>query len=271
MRRQSRSGFVLVASIGSLVISAGTATPAVAQENPLTTSVDVWMGRRVYLAQCGRCHGVDGTGGGETGAPDLTTGTFASASTDAGLFDIVRDGIDGTAMMGISPRTPDQTIWQVITYIHSLNLDPGDYELPGSVSDGQEIFRGKGNCSSCHMVGGEGRRLGPDLSMVANRRDPQELETDLLAPDEEVAPRWWTLRVTQHDGTIVEGLRMNEDTFTLSMMDEDENLWHFVKSQVRASDRIKKSSMPSYEGRLSPSELDDVVAYLFSLRKERAS
>ncbi len=220
--------------IGGLLISAAAALPVAAQENVLTTSVDVRMGRRVYQAQCGRCHGLDGTGGGETGAPDLTTGTFVTASTDAGLFAVVRDGIDGTAMMGISPTAPDQTVWQVIAYIHSLNLDPGDYDLPGSVSAGEEIFGDKGNCTSCHMVDGKRGRLGPDLSTVANRRDPGELETDLLAPDEEVAPRWWTLRVTRSDGAVIEGLRMNEDTFSLSIMDEGEKLWHFAKNQTQA-------------------------------------
>ena len=62
---------------------------------------------------------------------------------------------------------------------------------------------------------------------------------------------------------------MNEDTFTLSMMDEDENLWHLAKSDIRSSDRITTSSMPSYEETLSAGEVDDLVAYLFSLRKER--
>ncbi len=264
-----RASAVRTALIGGLLIVGGTAAPAAAQENPLTTSVDLRMGRRVFLSQCGRCHGLDGTGGGETGAPDLTTGTFATASTDAGLFNVIREGIDGTAMMGISPQAPDQTVWQIITYIHSLNLDPADYDLPGSPSAGRQVFDGKGNCASCHMVGGEGGRLGPDLSVVANRRDPDELKADLLDPNEEVAPRWWTLRVTQHDGTVVEGLRMNEDTFTLSMMDEDENLWHFSKSQISGSDRITTSSMPSYENTLTTGEVDDLVAYLFSLRKER--
>ena len=269
MRTRLRASVVRTALIGGLLIAGGTATPAAAQENPLTTSVDLWMGRRVFLAQCGHCHGIDGTGGGETGAPDLTKGTFATASTDAALFKVIREGIDGTAMIGISPRSPDQTIWQIITYIYSLNPDPADYDLPGSPDAGRQVFDGKGNCGSCHMVGGEGGRLGPDLSVVANRRDPGELKDDLLDPDAEVAPRWWTLRVTQHDGTVVEGLRMNEDTFTLSLMDEEENLWNFSKGQLRVSDRITKSSMPSYESTLTAGEVDDLVAYLFSLRKER--
>ena len=76
------------------------------------------------------------------------------------------------------------------------------------------------------------------------------------------------MKVTRQDGSVVEGLRMNEDTFTLRIMDDDENLWSFLKSQVRSSERIETSTMPSAEGTVTASEVDDLVAYLFSLRKE---
>ncbi len=267
MRRALAVGLVQAVWVAGLVGGGGFAAPAAAQENPFTTSVDVRMGERLFRAQCGRCHGRDATGNDETGAPDLTAGTFANASSDAGLFDVIRDGIDGTAMIGISPRASDQTVWQIISYVNSLNLDPEDYELPGDVRAGREIYTGKGNCASCHMVNGEGGRLGPDLSTVANRRDPDELRSDLLTPDEDVAPRWWTIRVTRTDGSVVEGLRMNEDTFTVRIMDENESLWHFLKGEVRSTERVTTSTMPSADN-LTPTEVDDLVAYLFSLRRE---
>jgi len=238
-----------------------------AQENPFDTTVDARMGRRVFRTECGRCHGRDGKGNDETGARDLTTGRFASASTDIGLFEVIRDGVPGTTMVGIS-WAPDQTIWQVVAYVDSLSIDPGDYDLPGNVVNGRQLFNGKGNCASCHVVDGAGGRLGPDLTAVAHRRKPDELEQDLTDPDETVEPRWWTMKITRADGTVIEGLRMNEDTFTLRIMDDQERLWHFVKSEVRSSERNETSTMPSVTETLTPSEVDDLVAYLFSLRKE---
>ena len=115
---------------------------------------------------------------------------------------------------------------------------------------------------------GDGGRRGPDLSRVRNRRDPDELTSALLTPDEDVTPRWWTVRVTREDGSVIEGLRMNEDTFTLRLMDEQENLWSFSKGRIRSYERIETSTMPSAEGTLTASEVDDLVAYLFSLRRE---
>jgi len=238
-----------------------------AQENPFATEVDVRIGARVFLSECGRCHGQDAKGNDETDAPDLTRGRFKNASTDVGLFQVVRDGIPGTTMIGIG-WAPAPTIWQIVAYVKTLRIDPGDYDLPGSADRGRALFGGKGGCASCHMVDGAGGRRGPDLSTVANRRKPDELLTDLTDPDETVGPRWWTLKVARADGSRVEGLRMNEDTFTLRIMDEGENLWHFAKKEIQSVERIETSTMPSVSETLSASEVDDLIAYLFSLRKE---
>ena len=81
-------------------------------------------------------------------------------------------------------------------------------------------------------------------------------------------PRWWTLRVTRENGSVVEGLRMSEDTFTMRVMDENEDLWSFSKSGVRSYERVTSSIMPSVNALLTEAEVEDLVAYLYSLRRE---
>ena len=105
---------------------------------------------------------------------------------------------------------------------------------------------------------------------MGDRLEPDELVSALRTPDEDVAPRWWTLRVTQENGSVVEGLRMNEDTFSMRLMDENEDLWSFSKSGVRSYDRVKTSTMPSVDGVLTDGEVDDLIAYLYSLRREES-
>jgi cytochrome c oxidase cbb3-type subunit 3 len=266
MRKALFVGLIQAALVAALVVVSGPVAPAQAQENPFETLIDVRMGERVFRAQCGRCHGRDARGNDETGAPDLTTGQFSRVSSDAGMFGVIRDGIENTAMIGISPRASEQTVWQIVSYINSLNLDPGDYNLPGDAARGEQVYVGA-NCSSCHMIRGEGGRTGPDLSTVGSRLDPDELATSLTDPSAEVAPRWWTMRITRPDGSTIEGLRMNEDTFTVRIMDDDENLWSFMKSEIRSSERITTSTMPAADS-LTESAVDDLVAYLFSLRRE---
>ena len=252
-----------------LIVSGGiAAAPAAAQEteeNPFAAAIDVRMGERMFRAQCGRCHGRDAMGNDETGAPDLTTGQFSRASTDAGMFGVIRNGIDNTAMIGISSRASDQAVWQIVSYINSLNFDPSDYNLPGDAARGAQVYEVQ-NCAQCHMVEGEGGRLGPDLTDIGGRMAPDEIQTALTDPSADVAPRWWTMRIVREDGSRVEGLRMDEDTFSVRIMDNDERLWHFLKSQARSVERVTDSTMPAVS--VSGSEFDDLVAYVFSLRKE---
>lgn len=231
------------------------------------TPYDINSGERYFERQCSRCHGFDAKGNDETGAPDLT-GRLNRASTDAGVFNIIRSGIQGTAMLPVAESVPDPTVWQLVAYINSLRYDPSLVELDGSAETGMALFRGKGDCDSCHMVHGQGGRLGPDLSRVGEENTPEDLELAMLGPDDEVAPRWWTVRVTGRDGETREGFRMNEDSFSLRIMDNDSNLWSFPKNQIQSYERVEQSTMPSYEQTLTESEIDDLVAYLFSLRKE---
>ncbi len=265
-----RSLWAIVAPIflAALCLTTAPATSRAQEtgENQFTTSLDVRMGRRVFQQQCGRCHGRDAAGG-ELG-PDLTQG-FRNSSTDAGLFNIIREGLPNTQMIGISRRSTDQSVWMIVSYLNSLN-NTEDVDLAGNATNGQQLFSGKGNCSSCHMVNGTGGRRGPELSQVGNRRNPDELISDLRTPNEDVTPRWWTLRVTRDDGAIVEGLRMSEDTFTMRLMDENEDLWSFSKSNIRSYDRVKTSIMPAIGDMLTDSEVDDLIAYLYSLRREES-
>ena len=266
MRKALLIGLVHTLFIAGMVLADGAITLVNAQENAYDTTVDRTMGQRVFRQQCGRCHGRDAKGNDETGAPDLTIGGL-EANTDEALFSVIREGIENTAMIGISPRASDQTVWQIVSYINSLNLDPSDYNLVGDVSSGQQVYNGKGNCANCHMVDGEGGRLGPDLSAIGNNLDPDQLRIALTDPNENVLPRWWTMRLTRGNGSVLEGLRMSEDTFTVRIMDTDENLWNFSKNELRSLETIKDSTMPAADN-LSASELDDLIAYVFSLRRE---
>ena len=73
--------------------------------------------------------------------------------------------------------------------------------------------------------------------------------------------------MVHRDGTAVAGRRMNEGTYSVRILDEDNHLWSFQKRDLRESERIETSSMPSYAGELSDDELTDLVAFLYGLTK----
>ena len=250
-------------AIGLQLTGSTTALATQGTENPFMEPADVMIGRRMFLRYCGRCHGDNAKGG---IGPDLTTGRFRHGTADEALFRVISEGVPGTEMIPVLRNRSDQAIWQVVAFVRSLST-PADLELPGNPEAGRQLFAGKGDCASCHMVAGVGGRLGPDLSAIGGSRSPEELKTDLLDPDSRVQPRWWTIRVVRPDGSRVEGLRIGDDTFSLRIMDKDENLCSFPKKGLRSIEVIESSTMPSYEETLAPSEVDDLVAYLFTRRK----
>jgi putative heme-binding domain-containing protein len=254
----------LLAALVGVTPSGSSAQDA---ENPYTSRIDVRTGRRLFQAQCSTCHGLNATGGNENTGPDLTTGRFRHADSDAGLFRVIRDGVRSTSMLGLGADADDQSVWQLVTYLRSL--DPTAGETPtGSSAAGRQLFEGKGACTTCHMANGDGQRLGPDLSHVGDQRGPEDLQTDLVQPDAEVAPRWWTMKVSGPGGQVLEGLRMDEDTFTFRIMDSDQQLRAFSKYGEWTYERIQRSTMPSYAETLTADERNDLTAYLFSLRSE---
>jgi putative heme-binding domain-containing protein len=253
-----------VAAIVASALAAPWPSGLTAQDdvNPYQAAPDVRAGRQLFERHCARCHGV-GARGGETG-PDLTRGQYRHASTDVGLFQVVSRGVDGTEMPGFRRARNDQEVWQVVAYLRSLGGGPR-VEVPGDPSKGAQIYREEGECVSCHMIDGVGGTGGPDLSAVGSRRSPGDLRSDLVDPDARVQPQWWRMRVTHRDGTRVEGRRMNEGTYSVRILDEDANLWSFMKRDLIRSERMETSSMPSYAERLSADELQDLVAYLYEL------
>ena len=88
----------------------------------------------------------------------------------------------------------------------------------------------------------------------------------MLDPDAEILPQNRFYRVVTNDGTTVTGRLLNLDTFTVQLIDSNQQLRLFQKSNLKEFDFVSKSPMPSYQGKLSSGEVADVVAYLATLK-----
>ena len=222
---------------------------------------DIQVGLRLYSATCTTCHGPNGA---LVPGIDLRTGQFERAPSDQQLMRLIRTGIPGTAM---PPGEYSQAeLTGLVAYLRTMGeFDPSDVVV-GDVERGRGVYNGKGNCASCHRVNGNGSRLGPDLSEVGASRTAGLLENALLDPTGSMFPINRPVRAVTSDGTVYEGRRINEDTFTVQLIDQNERLRSLEKSSLREFSLLTESSMPAYGALLNPQELSDVVAYLLSLR-----
>ena len=140
--------------------------------------------------------------------------------------------------------------------------------LTGDAAKGKALVEST-QCLDCHRIGDRGSRVGPDLSDIGRRRSPLLLQRAMLAPDEQVLPEHRFVRVVTHDGTTVIGRLLNQDAFSVQLMNQDEQLKSYLKSNLREHTILEKGLMPSYEGKLSAQQIADIVSYLESLRGEK--
>jgi cytochrome c oxidase cbb3-type subunit III len=227
--------------------------------NPRTSPEDVAAGAKTFRSHCAPCHGIHGEG---ARGPNLGLGVFYHGSSDAALLKNISDGIPGTEMPGLF-YSPDR-VWQVVAYIRSLNSNAS--ERPhGNRAQGETLFRVKG-CNQCHRIHGEGGRLGPDLTNIGGARSPNYLKQSIVDPNADVRPRYWVVSATTRQGETYTGFLMNEDSYTVQFIDMNERLHSVEKADLTQYKVEKTSKMPSYRESLKENEVDDLVAYLSSLR-----
>jgi putative heme-binding domain-containing protein len=136
----------------------------------------------------------------------------------------------------------------------------------GDAARGRALFEGRAECASCHRVAGRGPRLAPDLSDIGAIRTLAALQRALIAPTESLWPIHRPVRLVTRAGITLRGRRLNEDTYTVQVIDEQENLRSFHKSELSELSVETTARMPSYAERLTADELADVIAYLVSLK-----
>jgi putative heme-binding domain-containing protein len=238
------------------------------------TAADLERGHALFNAQCARCHGIGGTGG--MGPP--LAGVKLRRAGDAGLIAVIFEGVPGTAM-GRAWQLSPREVAQVAAYVASLGHVPAA-ALPGDPLRGKAIYDGKGICASCHIVRGVGSGAGPELTDVGSRRGSDHLRASLLEPaahfperrvpyEPNIYAAYVVVRAVPRDGAAIVGACLNEDSFTIQVRDGAGRLHSLRKAELASLEKPEAASlMPSYRGALTAGEIDDLVAYLMTLRGE---
>jgi len=228
------------------------------------TPQDVENGGLLYQTNCTGCHGPDGDG---VPSVNLGGGSFRRGTTDDQIAKIILGGIPGTAM---PPNNfSESQAYTIVAYLRSLATAPRGTVARGDPTRGRTIFNGKGQCLTCHSVAGTGSTVAPVLTEIGTTRRAADLERALIDPSAEIRTDNRSVRVVRKDGTAVTGRLLNQDTFTVQLLDSSEQLQLLQKSELRDVTVLNESPMPSYKDRLTASELSDLIAYLTSLRGRR--
>jgi cytochrome c oxidase cbb3-type subunit 3 len=230
-----------------------------AGKNPHLGKADsIKSGLALYRQRCGDCHGLDARG---FRGPDLTAAL--GGMPDERLYQTIRKGVPGSEMQP-STMTDDEVLI-IMAYLRNMSGVSAAEAPGGNVENGRKLFASQ--CATCHRVGDSGGRLGPDLSRVGSARSREALVREIRTPSEWMPPGYESVTIVTKDGQKVRGVKKNEDTFSIQIMDARERLQGYMKADVQEVVFEKTSLMPEYgKERLNDSDLNDLIGYLRTLR-----
>jgi cytochrome c oxidase cbb3-type subunit III len=243
--------------------------------HPTPTPQSLAEGKTLFEGTCAGCHGIDG--GGANGPNIRNVGKDLGPE---GIYTMISTGgAIGSGMPNFS-SLGDQKIWLLVNYVSTFS-ESGGGAVTGDPAKGKEIYDANG-CSNCHMIDGQGGDSGPDLSQIGGARSAGSLHDVLLDPGANLPqsdaslqeranyPSYTMYRVLMKDGKVIEGMRVDEDSFTLQLRDAKGQI-HSVEKQNASKIEVvpDKSFMPSYKDKLTETQLNDLVAYLASLGAAR--
>jgi putative heme-binding domain-containing protein len=278
IRPERRGFFFASVCLGSVLLA--TAACIADDRNPFAGDAKAAKaGEYEFRINCALCHGLGAHGGGR--GPDLTRAHKKHAHSDAELFQVISNGIAGTVMPangtnGQGVGMTDKEIWQIITYIRSVEVK-APVNPSGNAAHGRLLFYGEANCSLCHMVEGKGGRVGPELTSVGGsrtrdaiidsvRNPSRRLAWGLTESTKEFPQEYETITAVTADGKEIKGVALNEDNFSVQIMDTSEEIHLLEKDKLRSFTKSRESLMPVYTAALlSDKDLDDIVAFLISV------
>jgi cytochrome c oxidase cbb3-type subunit III len=225
---------------------------------------DIAAGELLFQNHCALCHGRDGGGG---RGPVLAQQKLRRAADDTSLIKVIQEGIHGTEMPG-AWQLDERELRQVAAYVRSLSR-VAVKAVPGNAVHGAELYSSKG-CAGCHVIKGQGGVMGPELTGIGLRRSIAYLREAILDPGAAMPDKFMQVRVVNADGTTVTGVRLGEDSFAIQIRDYTGRLHSYWKRDLKEIVKDRgKSPMPAYKDKLTDSELQDLIAYLASLREDR--
>ena len=246
--------------VGSFLLLSGWIS-ALGQDQPMSDSSQD-RGAQLYQSHCAYCHGADGRGG---RGPAIATLPKVIAMSNQDLMGIVHKGEADQGMPGF-PDLGDESTKAVVQYLRTLQgvtADGPSARLTGDPDAGRQIFYGKGQCSTCHMILGKGGFMATELTSYARNRTAQEILQTIVNPDANLEPTSRVVHVRTREGESLAGVVRAEDNLSMALQTED-GRYHFLsRSNLAAVSYTDHSLMPrDYGSRLTSRELDNLVAYL---------
>ena len=133
---------------------------------------------------------------------------------------------------------------------------------------GKNVFAGtKASCAACHAIGGQGGKIGPDLSKIGASRQPRDLLESVYFPSLSFARGYESYNVVTTSGKVHSGIIAREATDAIWLRTADRSEIRVARDEIDDLSPSQRSVMPEgLDKVLTEDELTELVAYLMTLK-----
>lgn len=215
--------------------------------------------QQTYAKLCSGCHGNDARGSQQ--GPGLAGNLRLRRRSAASLRSLITRGVPKAGMPGFDLPAP--LLDGLVAMVISLNASAADVNVPGDPEAGRALFFGAAKCSGCHMAGGNGTAIGPDLSTAGRELTAGQLQEALAAPSARIAPGYGLVSLRLQDGSSLRGFARNRTRFDIALQDLKGGLRPVSLDRVTTVTSEKASYMPAFSG--TADQAQNLVAFLARL------
>jgi putative heme-binding domain-containing protein len=139
----------------------------------------------------------------------------------------------------------------------------------GNAARGKLVFDTTGTCAKCHVVNGQGKEVGPNLSEIGSKLSREAMFESILYPSAGISHNYETYLLLLDDGNTVQGILISQTPTEVSIKTNDAIVRTYKRSQIEQLEKQNISMMPAdLQKVMTADELVDVIAYLSTLKKK---
>lgn len=138
----------------------------------------------------------------------------------------------------------------------------------GNAANGRTLYNGVATCSQCHMVGTEGKNVGPGLTEIGSKLSKDAMYVSILAPSAGISHNYESFAVRTDDDETIIGLMVSDTADSVTIKDAKGIERTINRKNLGEIKKQEKSLMPeNLQETMNEQGLVDLVEYLMTLKK----
>jgi putative heme-binding domain-containing protein len=142
----------------------------------------------------------------------------------------------------------------------------------GDPRAGRIVFATTGTCAKCHVVNGEGKDVGPNLSEIGAKLSRQALYESILFPSAGISHNFAAYTLVLQSGNVVSGILTSRTADSIAIKGIDAITRTYAAAEVEELKEQPISLMPAdLQKAMTANDIVNVVEYLTTLKPAPAA